>query len=102
MKREKSYKIKLVYKINGNTEKQIRTNKKKSSNNFFSNFFLYKEKKAHNIIIHQSHKHKQSSNNLSEKTNKPPYIIFDLLVNICRKIAQKKKSKYALYVFFLK
>jgi hypothetical protein len=33
--REKSYKIKLVYKINGNTKKEIRTKEKKSSSDFF-------------------------------------------------------------------
>jgi hypothetical protein len=48
-------------------------------------FFLDKEK-----TNHHSHKHKSI---IPPKKQTPPYIIFDLLVNICRKIAQKKTNQ---------
>jgi hypothetical protein len=91
-----------VYKINGNTEKEIRTkqtNKKKSSNDFFYfNFpsFIKKNKtsKISSFTNHTSTNNHPINirNNLAEKKTKPPYIIFDSLVNICRKIAQMKNK----------
>jgi len=57
-KKKKSYKIKLVYKINGNTEKEIRnkqrTNKKNHQTIFFLLNFSSFIKKTKSLRYHHS------------------------------------------------
>jgi hypothetical protein len=40
-KKKKSYKIKLVYKINGNTEKEIRNKQREQTKKIIKRFFFY-------------------------------------------------------------